>query len=383
MRIGRTTWSLICLAVLGTILSLGLWPFQVPPNEVTWLKDRPGLEFGRFSSVIGSDTIKARDSLDLGGSIEFWLQPGRIWDSNTILGFSSQGNPLRLLVRQDQTSLEVLTGNQDRGRAGNARLHVNKAFRKARPAFVTLTSGEMGTSVYVDGVPIKTTQQFRLSTEHLTGRLVVGDAPGQSDSWRGRLFGLAIYHRRLEAQEVVRHYVTWTEEGRPRIAKDERNVALYLFQERAGNIVHNVARPALDLQIPDRYTVVDKIFLEAFWEEFSLSQSYLSSALKNIVGFVPLGFCFYAYFAALRVKRAALGTVILGTAVSVTIEVLQAYLPTRDSGTTDVFTNTLGTWVGVAVFNLVVPRLPGTLRVVFALSSRQSDRPTPVHCEHD
>ena len=83
-----------------------------------------------------------------------------------------------------------------------------------------------------------------------------------------------------------------------------------------------------------------------------MSRSYWESVLKNIVGFIPLGFCFYAYFSLVRhYQRAGLTTVILGFAVSLTIEVLQAYLPTRDSGTTDLITNTLGTWLGIMVYH--------------------------------
>jgi glycopeptide antibiotics resistance protein len=102
---------------------------------------------------------------------------------------------------------------------------------------------------------------------------------------------------------------------------------------------------------------LDKIFLEPFWREFNMSWSYWESALKNIVGFIPFGFCVFPCLSAHKLKRAALVTVILGTLVSLTIEVLQAYLPTRDSGTTDLFTNTFGTYFGVVAFKVVSPVL--------------------------
>lgn len=80
------------------------------------------------------------------------------------------------------------------------------------------------------------------------------------------------------------------------------------------------------------------IHFVAFWKNVAV----------NLIGFVPLGFCFSVYFSSVRnTSPVALLTIALGFVVSLTIEILQAFLPTRDSGMTDLITNTLGTGVGV------------------------------------
>ena len=365
----RQVLGLICAAVLATILTLGLWPFHVPANDVTWLRDRAGLRFGGNSTAISSAALQV-PLTEQGGSLEIWLRPGRIWDSGTILAFHSPQDQSQLLVRQCQTDLEIETRQYDWRRSHTERLYADEVFRKAEPIFLTITSGRLGTSIYIDGALFKASPQFRLPTKQFTGKMVVGDSPGQTDSWQGQLFGLSVYHRQLEAPEVTHHYLTWTHEGRPEMAADEHKVALYLFDERNGSSVRNaVAGP--NLEIPAKYMVLDKIFLEPFWQEFHLSSSYLSSAVKNIVGFVPFGFCFYPYLTALRVRRAGLTTVLFGSFVSIAIEILQAYLPTRDSGTTDIFTNTLGTWTGVISYDpalsILAAAFPASRRVTRAL----------------
>lgn len=184
---------------------------------------------------------------------------------------------------------------------------------------------------------------------------ITGDSPLQQDSWSGQVLGLAVYSIELPAPVVLRHYRAWTKTGQPEVASTEHNVGLYLFNERTGNLVHNHAGSGLDLVIPETYTVVDQIFLEPFWKEFSMSGGFWRGILKNIVGFIPVGLCFFPYFSLVRhFRQAALITVLVGFLVSLTIEVLQAFLPTRDSGMTDLITNTLGTYLGVLVYRSAI-----------------------------
>jgi len=356
-RMKRNLLALACIVVLCVILTLGLWPFHSPRNAVAWLENRNGLRFGDYGVIESSGRFQIASSQNTPeASLEIWLQPRRIWDSGSLLAFYEPGNLFQFSLYQAQTDLVVRTAAQDeQHRAKRASLYVNDVFRRgAGPVFITVTSGVKGAWIYVDGVLAAAAPQFPLSASDFSGRLVLADSPGQPASWSGQLLGFAMYRRQLTAAQVLHNCETWKHSGRPEIAGDERNIALYLFDERVGNVVRDKARSGVDLFIPETYRVPEKIVLEPFWTEFSMSRSYWRAALKNIVGFIPLGFCFYAYLAMrLSIKRAAPITVVLGTAVSFTIEILQAFLPTRESGTTDLITNTLGAWVGVASYKFL------------------------------
>ena len=117
---------------------------------------------------------------------------------------------------------------------------------------------------------------------------------------------------------------------------------------KSGSVIRSQVPSAPDLVIPERFFVLNKWFLEPFWKEFRPGWSYWKDVAVNIVGFIPLGFFFCSYFSLVRrIEHPASATIALGFVVSLTIEVLQAFLPTRDSGTTDLITNTFGTALGV------------------------------------
>jgi len=366
--------SILCIAVLAGILVAGLWPFHSPRNEVTWLKDRNGLHFGDYATVMSTSALDETRSPDTRScSIELWLQPATD-NGGTILSFYAPDDPLQLSLHQSDTDLVLQSRmSSSPGKARVQRIYINNVFLHRRPVFVTITSASQGTVVYVDGTrPVFVTiasavqgaavyitgtvpkrgRGLQLAPDGCTGRIIVGDSPWRHGTWSGQVRGLAIYSSELTASTVRRHYDIWTKMGKPDIAEQDRTAALYLFDERAGNMVHNHARAGADLFIPSTYTVLDKAFLRPDWDQFSMLWGYWMNNLKNVVGFVPLGSFFCAYFELVRNnKRAGLITIIFGGAVSLTIEVLQGYLPTRDSGTTDLITNTFGTWIGVMLYN--------------------------------
>jgi len=128
-------------------------------------------------------------------------------------------------------------------------------------------------------------------------------------------------------------------------------VARFRFDEGKGHVVHNQVDPSTNLLIPERFFVFHEQFLELPWDEFQAGCIIGGTSRSNVVGFIPLGFLFSGVFLCgwKESKRATRLTIVLGFLVSLTIEVLQAFLPTRDSGVTDLITNTFGTALGATL----------------------------------
>jgi hypothetical protein len=233
------------------------------------------------------------------------------------------------------------------------RIYADDVFSRQKPVLLTISANQSGTTVYSDGALVKKFANFSLSTTNLTGKLIVGNSPVTTDDWTGQLRGLAIYDRDLTARDVSQHYGEWTNGRQSKLAEDAEAVALYLFDEGNGNIVHNHLDAATDLLIPERFFILQGQFLERPWDEFHRGWSYWIDLAINVGGFIPLGFFFYAYFSRQgRFDHPMAATIAFGFAVSLTIEVLQAFLPTRHSGMTDLITNTLGTSLGAMAFRL-------------------------------
>jgi VanZ family protein len=359
MEIDKTHILRKAIGVLSTltlcgIVIAGLWPFHAPKNQVHWLENESGLQFDHYGTILSTDILERASSDGPSISIECWMAPASTWNTGTLIAFYRPSAARQFSLHQRHTDLVLQRDNGGlHPQLSLVEMQVHNVFRK-KQALITVTSDGQETAIYIDGQLVTRSLWFGLSAGDLTGRLIVGTSALQGDSWSGRLRGLALYRSELSAAQVSQHYEEWTQKGRPVAADNERVRALYLFDEHTGKIVHDYAGSGGDLYIPQHFLVVHQIFLEPPWSEMRTQHSYVKNVLINIAGFVPLGLLWCAYFSSVRrIRWPAAATVILGFTVSFTIEVLQAYLPTRYSGTTDIITNTLGTCLGIVVYYAV------------------------------
>jgi hypothetical protein len=352
------------LGAITFILLIGMLiacfrPFNAPKNAVSWVTGTHAIAFGRHGVLLSSDALTMPGSQDASSSsLELWIQPVSTRIEGSILGIYSAENPRQFSIYQERTDLSLSSAFV------YAPVHTDgppsftrRVFTAGKPVFVTITSDEQGTNVYTDGALRITSPPFRITNRMLTGKLVLGTAAVEDNSWPGQLRGLAIYSRALSAEQVLEHYTSWTRNGRPDIGDTDGPLALYLFDEGTGSRLRSAVPGGSDLYVPERFFVPAKGFL------LPPSLDDWSDIVNNIIGFMPLGFtlCGTLMFVggasrrtSQRTWRPVILTAVICGVLSLLIESLQYFLPTRDSSSTDVITNLLGGAIGALLYRWCV-----------------------------
>jgi VanZ family protein len=140
--------------------------------------------------------------------------------------------------------------------------------------------------------------------------------------------------------------------GRHRLPGDAP-VIQYGFTEETGAVCRGGADSRYDLVVPSVFQAPKKGILFPPWRVQKFDRSFWKDMFVNILGFIPFGFAVYAWAhkSGERKGVVAMGiALLLGAGISLFIELLQVYLPTRDSSLTDVMNNVLGTYIGARLF---------------------------------
>jgi VanZ family protein len=345
--------GIVCGIAVMAVLVATLWPFNpFPPNRVRWLTGANGIGFDGAGLVISkAPLIAAEIRHQQSCTLEILLRPAAIKSLYTILSFYTPNNPGQFLVRQWTDGLLVSHDVVDAtNKLKRRKFDVDHAFQIGKLLLLTIVSGPDGTVVYTDGRQTQIFPRFTISQSELSGQIVIGTSPVDYQPWAGEIRGFAIYSSELTPVQVFKHYKGWT--ASPGVDPPDLSgaVTFYSFTERTGREVHNAVVSGPDLEIPKNFAVPHKALLASPMKEFQASRRYLKDLLLNVGGFVPLGFVICAYLASTRSQgKAILYTVLAAGTLSFVIEVLQAYIPQRVSGTTDIITNSLGGVIGAVL----------------------------------
>jgi glycopeptide antibiotics resistance protein len=299
------------------------------------------------------------------------------------------------MLGQWLNNIVFMKGNDYENKKPGKRIWANTAAAGADEIFVILTSGMGGTSVYLNGQLLRTQKDLILEMPKGNGksRLIIGNSIYGKRSWEGSIRGVALYRSVLSDHSAALHYSEWLKDGNFRFAEKEKPLALYSFDEKTGMKAIDHGTGKNDLTIPQRMTVFKMTFLESSLEKLRVNSGLVGDFIINLFGFMPFGFIFSMLLFRLRgkfpiymkippsplyqrgvrgdfhtsLRQQTMGVILIaggaGFLLSLFIEVVQAWLPSRDSSAFDLILNTIGALLGSILFGWVAIRKVSVTRV--------------------
>jgi hypothetical protein len=351
---------------LSVLMLLGILYFGLNPrgfhaeNNVTWIKDQNGIRLGRYgiaytNSPFNSPASHSHKPNSL--SVEIALKPdlSRHHGFEFLLVMHNGEDSKQLLFGKWRSWIIVMNGDDYGNKKKTKRIAVRGALLPQKIRFITITSGQEGTKVYLDGRLAKVRKDLVLEVPDgkTETRLVVGNSVYGRNSWTGDIYGLALYGYALTTKDVELHFERWSREHNFAFAKDDAPQVLYMFNEKAGEKALDRSGGNHHLEIPWRMKILKRELLLAPWYGFKLNRSFVVDIAINILGFIPFGFFLSATLLSrggFVEKHSCLITVLTCLVISLFIEIVQAWMPSRSSQMLDVILNTLGAWLGAMFY---------------------------------
>lgn len=360
----RTRWLTgLSIAILFIILAAGLRPKDFNfINHVDWIADQPGIRFGRYGLAythLFNDFIKKNNADADTFSIEMAFKPASFGGSEFkfIMTLHNGNDSDQLVIGQWRSWLIFMNGNDYANRKITHWGALDIASHSSKVKFITLTTGKAGTGLYLDGKPVLSRKKLMLKIPGKgKTRLLLGNSVYGRSSWQGDILGFALYRQTLTRQKAALHFKRWSEDRNFSFAGDDTPFLFYPFDEKGGTIALDRSGGGHHLEIPVRMPIFRTQILAFSWRDFTLKRSFIFDIFVNLFGFIPFGFVLSATTVKAGgtfEKHSVFIPVALCFAASMFIEILQGWIPSRNSQISDLALNTLGAWIGALTYRWV------------------------------
>jgi hypothetical protein len=351
-----TTLLLLC----GVFFVAGLWPLDFhPDNRVMLLREGNGLRLAGVGNARSREPFSLSETIfrNRSFSLEILVRPHQepFEDVPSMVSVCDDSGIEHLFIGQWKSTLIIRNPERSSPLSKRYReIGVADALHHDRIRLITVTASEQETAVFLDGDRVRAIPRHSLlpGAARLTGHLVIGNARSGRSFWSGDLLGLRIYDHVLQDHEIRLHARRWpTIVIRPS-SMEQGVIAQYDFDRRDAPLAVNRSGPLPDLVVAHAFQPVHRTMLELPWDRDWRLLPDAEDIFINIAGFIPFGF-FFSFLlrgiTSLSAKLIVLATVAAGSAISLAIEVTQAYLPMRNSSATDLVCNICGALIGAIV----------------------------------
>ena len=360
----------VFVAVLASAIFLGTLFFGLRPrdyhftNGVRWVEDQKGIAFDKYGIAYNNSFVGLIEG-DLAGKSEFSIEIGlkpasdkREEGFRFVLSLHNGKDREQLIIGQWRSWIIIMNGDDYAHKKGTQRISVDTSSQGPEQSLYTITTEKEGTRVYFGRKLVAAKKDFSLKfPQGSETRLVLGNSVYGRHSWKGDIYGLAIYGYALSAQDIENHAAQWSKNKSFSFAEKANPIALYLFDEKQGSVAHDHTDGQNHLEIPARMKILMKEILSSTGNNVQVDRHFFSDLTLNLVGFMPLGLFVAAVFFQLGgafQKHHFVIAIVFCFLTSLTIEIVQAWLPSRSSQMPDLILNTVGGLCGAMIFRFVM-----------------------------
>lgn len=354
-RIQHLNFGVAVLILVVAILFFGLksqrWHVE---NDIQWLPDSNTLKI-RNPGMAYVDDVHSLDALQF--AEDFTIHVGLTPKNSLRRGFRpilmlhDGDDHLQLALWQWKSSAIVMNGDDYDHTRKWPRLTAIDALNDGERKLITITATNRGTRLFFNGTVAGEREDWRLSMPRGEGRLrlVLGNSVYGKHGWDGDIHGLAVYKRGFSPAELGDYHGNWVKEKSFPSQPDDDLLLLFTFGEGEGSQIHDESGHDQPLFLPSIPVQFKKEFLSVPWHGFSPNRGFFIDTIINLLGFMPLGIVLCYWLKQWRVmesKTILSAVVLFGFTLSLSIELLQGWLPDRSSSLLDLCLNTAGAWLG-------------------------------------
>lgn len=343
--------------ILIIMLMAGLNPRGYPSeNEVSRPVDSHGLKFDRYG-VAYTEPFVTHNDMDAiardGLSIEIVLGLSESRDQTGTIAAVNNGNDNdQWYLWQWHQYIIVMNGDDYSSEQRLPRISVNSEKFPVDRSLLTITSNQDGSIIYLNGEVIRKKSNF-IQAFPLGGQLLLGNTADGRRPWNGTISGLAFHKVALDPRAIRDRFARWSQTGQLPTSEANEPWILYPLDESEGTAALDRSGNNIHLTIPEKTTILKKIFLSRSLDLPLIKQLSTLDAGLNFVGFFPFGFVLACLLAANTIRRRPVLVLLVttaGFALSIGIEFAQIWLPARSSTALDLILNTTGALVGALLY---------------------------------
>ncbi|NNF99514.1 MAG: hypothetical protein HKM93_09065 [Desulfobacteraceae bacterium] len=354
----------LLVLITAVILYFGLNPKDFHfINNVNRISDTPGIRFGDYSIAYTEPFLNnSPQSLSDSYSIEISLKPSLSQEPGQkfILLFYNGDADSQLLLTQYRTWLIMMNGDDYAHKRKTKRISMNMESFGHEPIYLTITTGANGTKLYANGALAAEKKDLRLQVpSDGNSRLILGNSAHGGHYWQGVIYSLGLYAYELDAGTILRHYRLWKPSREYAFAEKSSPHAFYLLDRIEQAKSHDASGNGNHLIIPSQLIFLENEMLSWRMDGVRFAKGFILDTALNLTGFVPFGMVLSVLLIGFNRSgrgKAIVISVLAGFSLSLFIEILQAWMPSRTSSAPDLILNTLGAFIGAYLISCFIPR---------------------------